>query len=111
MHLGRRVDRSNGEARAERNPDDVARRVADKIGTEPAYYRHWRSLGIDPADMERRAEDLRVRLQRDQPAWGWRERMNAIHSMWGEISEPLSEAKRAQRAATRAAKKAARGDG
>lgn len=93
---------------AEKNPDDIARRVEEKIGTEPAYYRHWRSLGIDPTDMERRAEDLRLRLHLDHPEMGWRERMNAIHSMWGEISEPLSEAKRAQRAATRSAKKAER---
>jgi hypothetical protein len=86
--------------------DDFACRVQGKIGTEPAYYRNWRSLGLDPADMERRAEELRVRLHQEHPEMGWRERMHAVYKMWDEIDAPLSEAKRAKRAAARAAKKA-----
>jgi hypothetical protein len=88
--------------------DDVARQVEEHIGKEPAYYEHWRTLGLDPTDMEKRAEDLRVRLHQEHPQMGWRERMNAVYKMWDEIDAPLSEARRAQRAAARAAKKAER---
>lgn len=87
-------------------PDDVARRVIEKIGQEPAYYRDWRSFGLDPAKMERDAEDLRERLQREQPEWTWREREQAIHEMWSTVTEPLYEARRKARAEARAAKKA-----
>lgn len=89
-------------------PDEIARRVAEKIGSEPAHYRDWRSLGLDPLDMERRAEELRVGLHREHPEMGWRERMSAINKMWDDISAPLSEARSVPRAAARAAKKTER---
>lgn len=87
-------------------PDDVARRVIEKIGREPIYYRDWRSFGLDPAKMERDAEDLRERLHREHPDWTWREREQAVHEMWSITTEPLYEARRKARADARAARKA-----
>jgi hypothetical protein len=87
-------------------PEDIAKRVIEKIGQEPVYYRDWRSFGIDPAEMERDAEHLRERLHREHPEWTWREREQAIHEMWSTTTEPLYEARRKARADARAAKKA-----
>ena len=86
--------------------DSVAARVEAKIGKDPAYYADWRSLGLDPAAMERDAEQLRQQLHEEHPEMGWRERVRAVFEMWHAVSAPLSEARRAARAASRAAKKA-----
>jgi hypothetical protein len=87
-------------------PDAVAARVIDKIGQEPVYYKDWRSFGLDPAKMERDAEDLRVKLHAEHPEWTWRERQRAVDGMWSAVTEPLYEARRKARAEARAAKKA-----
>lgn len=56
--------------------------------------------------MERKANELREKLLAEHPEMGWRQRMDALWKMWGEITESLEEARRAARAAARAAKKA-----
>lgn len=87
-------------------PDDVARSVASKIGAEPRRHGEWRSLGLDVADMEKKGEELRQQLLRDQPEMSWSDRINALFEMWGAITEPLAEARKAARKAAREAKKA-----
>jgi hypothetical protein len=88
-------------------PDEVAARVESKIGKERPRHADWRSLGLDVADMERKAEELRERLHAEHPEWTWRERINAIYAMWSETTEPLTEARRAARKAARDARKLA----
>ena len=88
--------------------DDVAARVESKIGMDPASHADWRSLGLDPAAMEREAEQLRRRLHEEHPEMGWRERVQAVAEMWDARTAPLSDARRADRAASRAAKKTER---
>jgi hypothetical protein len=87
-------------------PDDVAVYVRD-LKREPLRYGGWRSLGLDPADMERKADELREKLYAENPRMGWRERMDALWEMWGEVTEPLEEARRLAREEKRAARKAA----
>lgn len=87
-------------------PDQVAEQVAAKIGQERLRCSNWRSLGLDPSDMERRAEELRQKLFAEHPEMGWRERNSAVWEMWGAITEPLEDARRAARAAAREARKA-----
>jgi hypothetical protein len=86
-------------------PDDVAAKVAGKIGQEPFRHGYWRKLGLDPDDMESKASDLRAKLNTEHPDRDWRQRQRAIEEMWGAIDEPLSEARRKARAEKRAAKK------
>jgi hypothetical protein len=86
-------------------PDDVAAKIAGKIGQEPFSHRFWRDLGLDPDDMESKAPDLRTKLYAERPEWDWRQRQRAVEEMWGAIDEPLSEARRKARAEKRAAKK------
>jgi hypothetical protein len=88
--------------------DEIAARMERKLGKEPFRYRHWRSYGLDPADMDRKAADLREKLYVEHPDWDWRQRQRAIGEMWGVITEPLAEAQRKARAEKRAAKKAER---
>jgi len=88
--------------------DDVAAKMQAKIGEESFFQREWRSLGLDPATMERDAENLRQDLYEKHPEMDWRARNEAVFEMWGKITEPLSEARRAARAEKRAAKKAER---
>jgi len=88
-------------------PEDVAGHVASNIGKEPQRHADWRSHGLDVAEMERKAEELRARLQAEHSEWTWRDRVNAVYAMWGEITEPLNEARRAARKAAREAKKQA----
>jgi hypothetical protein len=107
IDAGRSV--SNQLARAYTDtPDEVAARIESKIGQERPRHADWRSLGLDVAGMDRKAEELRERLHAEHPEWTWRERMNAVYAMWSEISEPLTEARRAARKAARDARKLAR---
>ncbi len=89
-------------------PDDIAARIERKLSEEPFRHGRWRSYGLDPGDMDRRASDLRQRLYADHPDWDWRQRQQAVEEMWGAITRPLSEARRTARAEKRAAKKAER---
>ena len=89
-------------------PDAVAARIEQRIGKEPERYKDWRSFGLDPADLERQARDLRERLHREHPDWGWRERERAVDKLLGDITEPFYEARRKERADSRAARKAER---
>jgi hypothetical protein len=86
-------------------PDDVAAKIAGKIGQEPFRHRYWRELGLAPDDMESKASSLRTKLYTEHPDWDWRQRQQAVEEMWGAIDEPLSEARRKARAERRAAKK------
>ncbi len=88
--------------------DEIAARMERKLGEEPFRHRHWRSYGLDPADMDQKAADLREKLYAEHPDWDWRQRQHAVGEMWGAITEPLAEAQRKARAAKRAAKKAER---
>jgi hypothetical protein len=89
-------------------PDDVAAKIAGKIGQEPFRHRYWRELGLDADDMESRASHLRTKLYAEHPDWDWRQRQQTVEEMWGAIDEPLSEARRKARAEKRAAKKVER---
>lgn len=101
---GKTLAAHTGRAYAD-TPDEIAARIESKIGKEPDRYKEWRSLGVDPAAMERDAAELREKLYADHPQWGWRERQRAVEDMWGAITNPLYEARRKARAEARAAKK------
>lgn len=88
--------------------DEIALRVSERLARSRPYQDYWRKLGLDPAEMDKRAEDIRVQLHAEHPEFGWRERMRAVHEMWSAISEPLEEARRQKREAKRAANKAER---
>jgi hypothetical protein len=105
IDAGRSIAKMTNRAYTD-TPDDIAAHVAKKIGEEPSYYTDWRSFGLDPAKMERDAEDLRVRLHQEHPEWTWRERQQAIGEMWSAVTEPLYETRRKVRAEGRAARKA-----
>lgn len=92
-------------------PGHVAAKIAAKVGLEPFRHRYWRDLGLDPDDMESKARDLRTKFYAEHPEWSWRQRQQAVEEMWGEISEPISEARRKARAVKRAAKKLERSEG
>jgi hypothetical protein len=106
IEAGRLVSRLPGGGKTD-TPDDIAARgVKSKIGQELPRHANWRSLGLDPADMERRADELRRQLIEQSPEMNWRQRVNAVWEMWGTITEPLEQARKAERAAARAARKA-----
>ena len=86
-------------------PDEVAAKVQKRVGKEPVFYADWRSMGLDPAVLERDAEKLRQQLFESHPEMTWRERVDAVYEMWGAVTEPLYEARRKARAEKRAAKK------
>ncbi len=85
-------------------PDDVAAKIAGRIGQDPFRHGYWRKLGLDPDEMESKASALRATLYAEHPDWDWRERQRAVAEMWGAIDEPISEARRKARAEKRAAK-------
>jgi hypothetical protein len=70
-------------------PDDVAARVQSLIGKEPRRHGRWRNLGLDPADLERKGEELRQQLLAERPDIDWRQRMNALWEMWSAVTEPI----------------------
>ena len=107
IDVGQTFAKMTGHATTE-TPDGVAARVQEKIGEEPLHYKDWRSFGLDPAELEKQAADLREKLHREHPDWGWRERQRAVDDMLAAITEPLYEARRKARADARAAKKAER---
>lgn len=107
IDAGRSISSQLGRAYTD-TPDEVAARIESKIGQERRRHADWRSLGLDVAEMDRKAEELRERFRVEHPEWTWRERMNAIYAMWSEISDPLMEARRAERKAERDARKLAR---
>jgi hypothetical protein len=89
-------------------PDDIAARMERKLSEEPFRHRDWRSYGLDPDDMDRKASALREKLYAEHPDWDWRQRQRAVDEMWRAITEPLSEARRKAGAEKRAAKKTER---
>lgn len=89
-------------------PDDVAAHVIGEIGREPSHYPEWRSIGLDPAKMERDGEDLRERLRREHPEWTWRERQSVVYDMWMAVAGPLYVTRGTPLHEARAAKRAAR---
>jgi hypothetical protein len=89
-------------------PDQMADQVQEKAASEPRRYSDWRSVGLDPAAMERDAEELRAKLYAQHPDWDWRKRQNAVYEMWSKRTEPLYEARDKARAEKRAANKAER---
>lgn len=102
--VAREYDDLTGPSRA-LEADEVAAEVQQKIGEEPVFYANWRSVGLDPAVLERNAEKLRVELLASHPEMDWRQRVDAVHKMWATITEPLYEERRKARAEKRAAKK------
>jgi hypothetical protein len=89
-------------------PDVIAARIERKLSEEPFRHRYWRSFGLDPDEMDRKAGDLREKLHAEHPEWDWRQRQQAVAEMWTAITRPLSEARRKARAEKRAAKRTER---
>ena len=63
-------------------PDDLAKEIQSKIGQSRYRHDNWRKLGLDPAALERKGEELRTRLRQEHPEMDWRARMEASREMW-----------------------------
>ena len=107
IDVGRSMAKQTGHEYTD-TPDEIAARMEGKLSEEPFRHRYWRSYGLDPADMDRKACELREKLHAEHPDWDWRQRQQAVEDVWSAITEPLSEARRKARAEKRAAKKAER---
>jgi hypothetical protein len=106
--LSLRGARGDANPRITETPEAVVAFVLAEVGKEPAYHADWRSLGLDPAALERDGEKLRRKLRRTHPEMGPRERRDAVHRMWNLTTGPLREARTVARAAALAARKAER---